>query len=122
MKHSTTIIALIAGVFLLWPRGDSQREPDPVSQAFDQYEALWRLSAQKAAEALAAGDLTSDSATHEFISKAGEQSRRDAFQPIADAEQAALTKEVTDENGKVIAQQSIWTPEKHAAILRGYAK
>ncbi len=106
MRVAGITIAIIGSLLLF--RGTQQQAVDPVAEAFGQYEAMWRVSARKAAEALEDGDLASDVDVHAFLSEAGQQARRKAFQSIADAEQVILGEE--------------WTPEKHAAILRGYAE
>lgn len=78
---------------------------DPVSKAFDTYEALWRDGVSEAAQKLESGELTTDTETREFISAANQEARKQAFRAIAEAESKALEE---------------WTAEKHAKILRGY--
>jgi len=103
------ILCAIIGVGLLLMPSPSAVNNDEVSVAFDRYEAMWRYSAQQAADSLEGGDLTSDVDVREFLSESSKVARKSAFQKIAKREHQALG------DGQ-------WTAEKHAAILRSYAK
>lgn len=109
MRRLAPMAALIGGLLLVWDRSGSNTLPEPpgdaVRVAFDRYEQMWRDNAAAAAAMLENGQLTTDRATHEWLSARGQLARRDAFRAIAATEQAELTD---------------WTAEKHAAVLRRY--
>ena len=81
---------------------------DAVTQAFDAYEQAWRQVEIETAAKIEAGEITTQAEVHRHLKAENERTRKDAFRPIAEAEQKVLGEE--------------WTPEKHAMILRGYAK
>ena len=108
MSRLAPLMAAAAGVvLLLLDSYPVQQKPDAVTEAFETYEILWRDGAAKAAEQLEAGKLQTSAATRDFLSKANQLARREAFQALADAEQSKLEE---------------WDAKTHAAILRGYQR
>ena len=111
MSRLAPIAALIGGILLLWDQSGHITHPDPpadaVEAAFVRYEALWRKTAATAAEQLTSGQLATDRETRDWLAAQNQASRRDAFAAIAATEQEQL---------------AAWTAEKHASVLRGYAR
>jgi hypothetical protein len=109
------LVAILAGGWLVLNPGGiniGPVNPDPpnsdaVTKAFDSYERLWRQLAGTAADRLEDGEMTTDSATRDFLSEGNRAARKVAFGEIAGREQELLG------NGK-------WTVDGQVQVLRGY--
>lgn len=113
MKLPLALIAsgLIGGLLLL-NGGKVSPGPlpsDAVSNAFDQYETLWRAAQIEAAKKLESGEFTRSQQVTEYRALADGEAIKKTRQPLLDAEFA-------DHGGEK------WTAEKMAKYLRGYAE
>jgi hypothetical protein len=89
---------------------EQQQQPKPtddVGKAFADYERMWRSLQRDLADRLDRGEITSEDMAHEWFGTAGQDARRIAFTPIAQAEAAAFGGEK-------------WTAKAHAAYIRRY--
>lgn len=104
---------LIGGLLLLGggkvTPGPGPSPSDVVSNAFDQYETLWRAAQIEAAKKLESGEFTRSQQVTEYRALADGEAIKKTRQPLQDAEFA-------DHGGEK------WTAEKMAKYLRGYAR
>jgi hypothetical protein len=90
-------------------RGPGPSPSDAVSNAFGQYETLWRAAQIEAAKKLESGEFTRSQQVTEYRALADGEAIKKTRQPLVDAEFA-------DHGGEK------WTAEKMAKYLRGYAR
>jgi len=109
MRLLGSFAMILGGLLLLWPGfqpdPDPQPEEDIVSQAFDEYERLWRHARIRTAEALEEGLLTEAQQTRDFEGEANKAARVQAMTPLAEKEESSYLN---------------WDPAAHAKLLREY--
>lgn len=83
---------------------------DLPTQAFKNYETLWRKHAVTAADKIAAGELDTEKKIWDFLANGQEPIRKVSFSDLAKSE-----KDYFDKQGG-------WTKEAHEKLLRSYGK
>lgn len=100
------LIPILIGIALLLVPHLDAKPADPVSQACDKYEILFRAASKAHADKLDLGTIKTEKESRDFRAAALSAALKEAFSEMAANEARIL--------------QNQWTPELESSLLRSY--